>query len=112
MWRRFPWREYLVSFILILALLGLIARLVQLNVIERHFLLQQSDARIVRVDTLSAHRGMITDQLGTVLALSTPTYSVWINPKYFSPTLAQLEALSLQLQIPVSVIEARAKYKK
>lgn len=110
--RSFSWRVYLVFIILIAALIGLIARLVQLNIVERHFLLQQSDARIVRVDTLSAHRGMITDRLGTVLALSTPAYSAWINPKYFKPSESQLEALSLQLQIPASVIASRAQFKK
>lgn len=108
MGRKFTWRVYLVSLLLIAALSGLLWRLMDLNLVDRHFLLQQSDARILRMVDLPAHRGMIMDRLGTVLALSTPVYSVWINPKYFQATRSQLETLSRELNLPVSVIKARA----
>src|SRR3990167_1760002 len=108
MGRKFTWRVYLVFLLLSISLFGLLWRLMDLNLLDRHFLLQQSDARILRVGDLPAHRGMITDRLGTVLALSTPVYSVWINPKYFQATHVQLEVMSRELNLPVSVIKARA----
>lgn len=107
MGRRYAWRVYLVILFLIIALSGLLWRLIQLNLIDRHFLLQQSDSRILRNIDMPAHRGMITDRLGIVLALSTPVYSVWVNPKDFQASSQQLIALSHELNLPVSFIDAR-----
>lgn len=107
MGRKYAWRVYLVVLFLIIALFGLLWRLIQLNLIDRHFLLQQSDSRTLRDVDLPAHRGMITDREGTVLALSTPVYSAWVNPKFFQASASQLDALSHQLNLPVSFIEAR-----
>ena len=64
-------------------MLGLVARLYILNVVDRHFLLQQSRARILRHQIVPAYRGMIEDRLGVPLAISTPLQSVWVNPKMF-----------------------------
>ena len=105
--RKYSWRVYLVFLFLIVALLGLLWRLVELNIIQRHFLLQQSDARILRDVDLPAHRGMITDRMGTVLAMSTPVYSAWINPKFFHPTYLQLRELSRDLHLSISLIRSR-----
>lgn len=101
------WRASLVFILLIVTLFGVLWRLVELNIIQRHFLLQQSDARILRTVTIPAHRGMITDRLGTVLAMSTPVYSAWINPKFFHADNQQLNALAKNLNVPVSLIQSR-----
>ncbi len=103
---KYIWRIYLVSLLLIIVLSGLLWRLVELNIIDRNFLLQQSDERIMRVVNLPAHRGMITDRLGTVLAMSTPVYSAWINPKYFHADYSQLIKLSHDLDLSVSTIQS------
>lgn len=105
------WRVYLVYTFLALIVFGLVWRLVDLNLVNRFFLLQQSDARIVRTEVLPAHRGVITDRDGTVLAMSTPVYSVWANPKYFQANYTQLRSLSHLLQIPVWRIRARTNPK-
>lgn len=101
------WRVYLVFFILALGAGGILWRLSELNIFNRQFLLQQSDARILRTETLVAHRGVITDRVGTVLAMSTPVYSAWINPKYFQATTMQLRTMSRDLQLPISFIQSR-----
>ena len=105
--KRYYWRASLIFWLLIFALFGLLWRLVDLNFVNRAFLLQQSDARIVRMEVLPAHRGVITDRLGTVLAMSTPVYSAWINPRYFQATHEQLHALSKNLQLSISFIRSR-----
>src|SRR3990167_6407716 len=102
------WRAYLVYLFLSLIVCGLIWRLVDLNLVNRFFLLKQSDARILRAETLAAHRGVITDRDGTVLAMSTPVYAVWVNPKYFQATHSQLNALAHTLELPVAMIKSRA----
>ncbi len=104
---RYQWRAYLVYLFLSLIVCGLIWRLVDLNLVNRFFLLKQSDARILRTETLVAHRGVITDRDGTVLAMSTPVYSVWVNPKYFQATDSQLNALSHTLELPIATIKSR-----
>lgn len=103
---KYSWRVYLVFLFLVVALVGLLWRLVELNIIQRNFLLQQSDARILRNVDLPAHRGMITDRTGSVLAMSTPVYSAWINPKYFHPTAIQLNELAHDLTVSEAFIRA------
>jgi len=70
----------------LLALVGLIVlvlvwRAIDLQVSDKEFLQDQGDARHLRVLTMPAHRGMITDRNGEPLAISTPVDSVWVNPK-------------------------------
>ena len=105
--RHTPGRSVLVIFILVIGLVGILWRLVDLSVINRHFLLQQSDARILRTIDIPAHRGMIMDRTHSALALSSPVYSVWINPKNFQATKKQLHQLSHLLEIPISTIQQR-----
>lgn len=108
---RFQWRAYLVYVLLILMVFGLVWRLLDLNLINRFFLLKQSDARTLRVETLAAHRGVITDREGTVLAMSTPVYSVWVNPKSFQATSSQLTELAHALNLSTAFIISHTKNK-
>lgn len=94
------WRFYFLIFVLTLGLLALIWRMLDLNVIKRSFLQQQSNIRSVRVIDIPAHRGMILDRNGMPLAVSTPVESVWINPQLFKPTREQLKKLAQLLHIP------------
>lgn len=55
-----------------IGLLLLAGRIVTLHVFDRPFLQGQGDARILRTESLTAHRGMITDRNGEPLAISTP----------------------------------------
>lgn len=59
----------------------LLARAVDLQVLRTGFLQEHGDARSLRVVTVPAHRGMITDRNGEPLAISTPVDSVWVNPQ-------------------------------
>ncbi|MEO8400475.1 MAG: penicillin-binding transpeptidase domain-containing protein [Gammaproteobacteria bacterium] len=76
-----PWRFYLLSILILLVVAGLIIRMIDLAVIERHFLRNQGDARALRLVSEPSFRGMITDRNGYPLAVSTSVYSVWFNPK-------------------------------
>jgi len=64
-----------------LAAVVLVWRAVSLQVLDNQFLKEQVQARHVRVVSLSAHRGKITDRNGEPLAISTPVESVWVNPQ-------------------------------
>jgi cell division protein FtsI (penicillin-binding protein 3) len=100
--RRFVGRAALVLAFFALAATSLLARAVHLQVLNRDFLNQQADARHLRTEKISAHRGMITDRNGEPLAISTPVDSIWANPKELAaaidkvPKLAQILDLDAQ----------------
>ena len=96
----------------IVALCCLVSRIVYLNVIDRAFLVSQSQARILRTVTIPAYRGMILDSSGAPLAISTPLDSIWANPKLFRSSPRQRFLLSKALQVNGFVLAkkvARAK---
>ncbi len=75
------WRHLTVVGVFVVMALGLVARMAYLNVTERAFLQEQGDARSLRFETLAASRGIIFDRNGEPLAVSTPVWSVWLDPK-------------------------------
>lgn len=89
-------RRALVLGVFALGMLVLVARAVDLQVLKQDFLQGQGDARHLRVVSMPAHRGMITDRNGEPLAISTPVDSVWANPQELplaDPRLARLARL-------------------
>lgn len=68
--------------------------MLDLGVIEHDFLQTQGDARTKRILTLPAFRGMITDRQGYPLAISTPVFSVWMNPQEISIDSKKIKSLS------------------
>lgn len=103
------WRIALIVFFLGAGLVALIWRMVDLSIIHRDFLVKQSRLRTVRAVEIPAHRGMITDRHGTPLAISTPLYSVWINPKLYKATQKQQHKLADYLQDSPTAIQRRIK---
>ncbi len=101
--RRFVGRAALVLAFFVLAATSLLARAVHLQVLNKDFLNQQADARHLRTEKISAHRGTITDRNGEPLAISTPVDSIWANPKELAaaidkvPKLAQILGLDTQI---------------
>ncbi len=77
----YRWRAYFLLGVLAVLGLGLVARAVDLQLVDYTFLTRQGDARFTRIVTIPAHRGVITDRYGEPLAVSTPVDSVWVNPK-------------------------------
>jgi len=96
--RRFAARSVLVLFFFALFATALLARSVQLQVLNKDFLNQQADIRHLRIEKISAHRGSITDRHGEPLAISTPVDSVWANPKKLATAVDRVGALAKILQ--------------
>src|SRR5215217_159749 len=65
---------------LVLIATGLVARAVDLQVLDEGFLEGQGDARYTRVAKLTANRGGIYDRNGEPLAASMPVDTVWACP--------------------------------
>lgn len=95
--RRFTSRSTVVLAFFVLVATTLVARAVQLQILDRDFLNEQADTRHLRTETISAHRGAITDRNGEPLAISTPVDSIWANPKELSGAVDRLPELAAAL---------------
>jgi cell division protein FtsI (penicillin-binding protein 3) len=101
--RRFLARLTLVGAFFGLLASALLARAVQLQVLDKDFLNRQADTRHLRTEKISAHRGTITDRNGEPLAISTPVDSIWASPRKLAaavdsvPELARILGLDSQL---------------
>lgn len=92
-----PWRLRLVWIVLLPLLLILVGRLVQLHLFEREFLKHQGDVRTLRVESIQAHRGTITDRHGEPLAISSQVATLWANPRQLPRDARQIHALAVAL---------------
>ena len=86
---------------------ALIARALDLQVIDHAFYQQQGDARFVREIPIATSRGMITDRNGEPLAISSPVESIWGNPKELLKVPARLPALARALGMPHDELASR-----
>ncbi|RLA26230.1 MAG: penicillin-binding protein 2 [Gammaproteobacteria bacterium] len=78
----FSGRRKLVILLMIGAMLLLITKAVQLQVLDTQFLQKEARSRHVGTVKIAAYRGQIKDRNGESLAVSAPVGSVWVNPQY------------------------------
>jgi cell division protein FtsI (penicillin-binding protein 3) len=83
----------------------LLWRDVYLQVYRKDFLQYQGDERYLRVVSVPAHRGMITDRNGEPLAISTPVSSVWANPQELALHRKYLPRLAKVLDLDVDSLQ-------
>lgn len=77
-------RFYLLYSSIIIAFIILFIRLIYLQVISPNQLINESNIRSLRIQSIPEARGIITDRTGRLLAINTLVYSVWIDPKEIS----------------------------
>lgn len=97
--RRNARRVTLLMVLFGLAATSLSARAVYLQVLNKDFLNEQADARHLRTEPISAHRGSITDRHGEPLAISTPVDSIWANPRELAPAVDSVPQLAKLLDV-------------
>jgi cell division protein FtsI (penicillin-binding protein 3) len=85
---------FALLFIFLLSSVALVARAVQLQVMETEFLQGQGKARYLREVSLPTTRGVISDRNGEPLAVSTPVDSIWVNPKELLEEPEHIEGLA------------------
>lgn len=102
----FPWRFRVVLGLLGVMVAAIAWRIIDLQVIDRDFLIGQGDARSVRHIPIPAHRGLITDRNGEPLAVSTPVTTLWANAKEMQTAKEKWPALAAALgQDPKALTE-------
>ncbi|WP_460147585.1 peptidoglycan D,D-transpeptidase FtsI family protein [Pseudomonas sp. H2_H03] len=102
----YPWRFRLMLGLLALMVGAIAWRIVDLQVVDRDFLIDQGDARSLRHIPIPAHRGLITDRNGEPLAVSTPVTTLWANAKELQVAKDRWPALAAALgQDPKALAE-------
>jgi cell division protein FtsI (penicillin-binding protein 3) len=96
--KSYRWRSSVILGLVLLGGAGLVARAVELQLLDHGFLASQGDARSMRVVKIAAHRGAITDRNGEPLAVSTPVDSVWVNPQELNDNIDQVPKLAKALK--------------
>ncbi|MDG2035136.1 MAG: penicillin-binding protein 2 [Pseudomonadales bacterium] len=108
---KWSWRVYPLWLLLAIALVAIVIRLGQLQVVDsergRQFLQQQGDARVLRTEKIAASRGEIVDRNGELLAFSTPVKSVWANPSLIDNSDAAIQRLASSLAMSESALRKR-----
>ena len=104
-----PWRLYVIAILLVIAAMSIVWRLFYLNILDKSFLIKQSNARILRDIPIPAYRGIITDRFGLPLAVSSPVESVWVNPQEFQASYSQQLALAHLLEVSGSYISQKTR---
>ncbi len=106
-------RRYTVLGLFCLAAVLLVWRAVDQQILEKDFLQSEgADRYLTRVE-VPAHRGLITDRRGDVLALSTPVDSIAANPRVIGNDAQQLVALAKALGMDAGQLRARlARYSR
>lgn len=74
-------RDNVVFWLIALGVLLIMARAFYVQVLKTQFLQDEGDKRHIRTIEIPAPRGEIYDRHGSLLALSTPMASVWVDPK-------------------------------
>ncbi len=106
------WRFYGAGALLCLLGLGLLWRVAGLQVIPGEdkgfeFLQDQGVARTVRVEPISAYRGVITDRRGEPLAVSSPVVSIWADPGILQAGQPDTAALAKALGTSGTALEEK-----
>jgi cell division protein FtsI (penicillin-binding protein 3) len=100
-------RLYAFLLAFLLCSIALVARAVNLQIVDTEFLQDQGEARYLREVVVPTRRGNILDRNGEPLAVSTPVDSVWINPKILLQSPEDIEPLAQVLGVDADDIERR-----
>ena len=100
-------RLMLVGGTLALCSVALLARALDLQVVDNEFYQRQGAARFLREIPIATSRGMITDRNGEPLAISSPVESIWGNPQELLKSPVRLPKLAAALGIPLDELSRR-----
>jgi cell division protein FtsI (penicillin-binding protein 3) len=96
--QQFTRRSWVVVGLLVVLAVGVLGRAIDLQVLKHGFLTEQGTERFMRVIKMPAHRGNIVDRFGEAIAVSTPVYSVFVNPSIVTQNPENLAVLAQATQ--------------
>ena len=95
-------RRMFLASLFFIATMSLIGRAIYWQYDPRLALENKDNARYLRTMNIPAYHGSITDRHGTLLAVSAPVYSVWIDPLGFDNK--HIDAIAEVLEIEAEEI--------
>ncbi|MDA3869639.1 MAG: penicillin-binding transpeptidase domain-containing protein, partial [Gammaproteobacteria bacterium] len=94
-----PWRRVSLLLVFLMAVIVLLARALDMQILRSEFFQRQGDARQLRVVSIPAHRGQIVDRNGEPFAVSTPVNSIWLNPGAMGVSMHRVPELAQVLSM-------------
>ncbi|MGV6851552.1 MAG: peptidoglycan D,D-transpeptidase FtsI family protein, partial [bacterium] len=95
-----------------LAVLALVARAVQLQMIDQEKLQKEGNARYLREVSIPANRGAIYDRNGEPVAISSPVASIWVDPREFLKKKKSIQKLAHLLGSDPDMLTKRLEKRK
>ena len=102
-------RDSLIFIFIVISFIAIIVKAFHVQVIQSDFLVSEGSKRQIRTLEIQAPRGSIFDRNGSLLALSTPFHSVWIDPKEFSFNFDKQQQQKKILKMKDSLSEKKFK---
>ena len=99
-------RRLFALLVFTVAVLALLGRAIHLQHYRQGALQDEADARQLRSVMIPAHRGMITDKEGALLAISTPVYAAWVDPAEFGSADGAATQLAALLGFDPAILHA------
>ena len=100
-------RLYAFLLLFVLCCFALVARAVNLQIMDTQFLQEQGEARFLREVKVPTRRGNILDRNGEPLAVSTPVDSVWVNPRELLQAPEDITPLAAAIGVDAEEVERR-----
>ncbi|MGB3918607.1 MAG: penicillin-binding protein 2 [Thiothrix litoralis] len=108
----FQGRRLFLMLALLVVIGILMLRAAWLEIFQQEWLQQQADKRQMRVVTVPAYRGMITDRNGEPMAISSPVSSLWCNPQDLLKAQEDLRHQAAQVMGDAPSAQAKAAVKE
>lgn len=99
-WQKSPWRIAGFILVLLVAVLALIIRLVQVQIVQGQAFRAAAQANQIRLIEVAAPRGMIYDRHGQVMVRSRPAFVVALIPSEITDINHVMAVLSRALSVP------------
>ncbi|HVN69964.1 MAG TPA: penicillin-binding protein 2 [Candidatus Binatia bacterium] len=93
-WHASPWRLAAFGAVLLVTLLALVARLIEVQLVDGARYRAEAQANQIRLIPVAAPRGMMYDRHGTILARSRPSFAVGLIPSEVTDVDRELATLT------------------
>ena len=106
-WERSTWRIVVFAFVTALALLGLLVRLIQVQIVQGDAFRTAAQENQIRLIPVAAPRGAIVDRSGTPIVRSRPSFVAAVIPSELNDLPAELKVVSQAIGIPIAILQDR-----
>ena len=106
-WERSTWRIAIFGCLVALALIGLFARLIQVQLVQGDAFRAAAQENQIRLIPVAAPRGSIVDRSGVPIVRSRPSFVVAVIPSELTDLASELKSVSQAIGVPVAKLRDR-----